>query len=259
MSKSEQAGSKLEQALATMREAGVDPEYARGYSDGYDDGFGDGQNLEEVKALVAYVERQHGGDLVPDRVTVDDVRGHIVVWGSAQQVRQGDPPVPPRPVSFADLGSSLHLDSGGAWLTPDVARALGVALIGWAVRKTGPGLHKSTGWESSDGMVRPACACGWGWAGVTTKTIAAKAWREHADKSVAIEAQWEQLVEKELRHYGYTEEQIAATKEEREHTEHCELTEFGWQCEDEDGKPQHPLHDEAEEVAGIIGRAMGWL
>jgi hypothetical protein len=44
-----------------------------------------------------------------------------------------------------------------------------------------------------------------------------------------------------MRHYGYTDEQIAFAEQPEVHAEECEFIEqVGWQCISEDGKPIHP-------------------
>lgn len=80
--------------------------------------------------------------------------------------------------------------------------------------------------------------------------------RNDADE---VAEQWSTLVDAELRHRGYTDDDLAAMDGGRKHTDACELTDHGYSCEGEDGKPLHPEHDEADEIAGIIGRAFGWI
>lgn len=55
-----------------------------------------------------------------------------------------------------------------------------------------------------------------------------------------------------LAHLGYEPEQIAATDEPRQHTDECESTEHGWECFDEDLRPFHPAHDEADDMAELV-------
>lgn len=65
-----------------------------------------------------------------------------------------------------------------------------------------------------------------------------------------------QLVEAELRYYGYTDEQIALAMVDDPHTDRCEFVGMDWQCEGEDGKANHLEWDEAHHVGGVIGRAV---
>jgi hypothetical protein len=51
-----------------------------------------------------------------------------------------------------------------------------------------------------------------------------------------------------MRHFGYTDEQIALTETEPDHVL-CDLTEHGWNCLDEDEEPYHPIHAEMDAVA----------
>lgn len=66
------------------------------------------------------------------------------------------------------------------------------------------------------------------------------------------------LIEAELRYYGYTDDQIALTRLESPHTDQCEFegNSYHWQCEDENGKSSHPEWDEANEIGGVIVRAL---
>jgi hypothetical protein len=83
-----------------------------------------------------------------------------------------------------------------------------------------------------------------------------------SDRAVTndISERWEAMVTAELAYRGYTDEQIAQTKNPRIHGADCEWVHpYGWQCTDENDKPNHPEHDEADEVSGIIGRAFGWI
>lgn len=74
------------------------------------------------------------------------------------------------------------------------------------------------------------------------------------------EANWEatvrRLVEAELRHYGYTDEQVALAHKIPPHTSDCTFEAMDWDCSDENGKSFHPESDEADQVAGVIVRAL---
>lgn len=72
----------------------------------------------------------------------------------------------------------------------------------------------------------------------------------------AFAALWKSLTEAELRHYGYTDEQIALANKVPPHTSDCTFEAMDWDCTDEHGKSFHPEADEADLVAGIIGRAL---
>lgn len=69
---------------------------------------------------------------------------------------------------------------------------------------------------------------------------------------------WRQLVWAEMRHRGYTDEQIKAAERQRCATDVCEWdgNSMRWDCFDEDGKSNHPVTDELAEIAGVIDRAL---
>lgn len=75
---------------------------------------------------------------------------------------------------------------------------------------------------------------------------------------MATEEQWKRLVENELRFYGYTDEQIALAAMPNPHVPACEFdhNHTTWACMDENGLSFHPEWDEAEHIAGVIGRAL---
>jgi hypothetical protein len=66
-----------------------------------------------------------------------------------------------------------------------------------------------------------------------------------------IEALARTITHDRMVHYGYTAAGIAATEAPPDHSE-CELTEYGWECADENGKGRHPDHLEADQTAEFV-------
>lgn len=63
-------------------------------------------------------------------------------------------------------------------------------------------------------------------------------------RAVAITQAW-------MAHLGYTPEEITFGETVRDHSE-CDSTSEGWECEDEEGRSRHPLHDEMDVVAELV-------
>lgn len=66
----------------------------------------------------------------------------------------------------------------------------------------------------------------------------------------AVEARFWALWRDRMAHYGYTPEQIDAVEQPVDHeAAGCYWENCNWVCTDEDEKPNHPDHDEAEVTA----------
>ncbi|MCD4535662.1 hypothetical protein LRP67_16335 [Nocardioides sp. cx-169] len=63
----------------------------------------------------------------------------------------------------------------------------------------------------------------------------------------------EEIVRDRMRHYGYTEERLAAAENIDHQDEGCTYEGFvGWTCVDEDDQPIHPDRDELERAAEFV-------
>ena len=75
----------------------------------------------------------------------------------------------------------------------------------------------------------------------------------------ASEARWRELVEAEMRYRGYTDERIEVASRVPAHVDRCyfDHNNHSWVCSAPCGTSYHPDADEYDEIAGIIGRALG--
>jgi hypothetical protein len=82
--------------------------------------------------------------------------------------------------------------------------------------------------------------------------------REVPAGGAAFEYLWRNLVEMEMRHRGYSDAEIELASRVPAHTDECEfdMNTYAWDCSDEEGKSHHPIADEYDDLAGIIGRAL---
>lgn len=82
----------------------------------------------------------------------------------------------------------------------------------------------------------------------TTDTTALQ---ERINDAFLSEEPWRAAVEAVMRHEGYTDEEIAEAYGPVVHTDECTDNgyPFGYDCTDEEGQDQHPLHTRSQELA----------
>lgn len=74
--------------------------------------------------------------------------------------------------------------------------------------------------------------------------------QERINDAFLSEEPWTAAVKAVMRHEGYTDEEISKAHGPLAHTEECADNgyPFGYDCTDEEGRDQHPLHTRADEL-----------